>query len=338
MRAFAICKRLVKQMGRDPRTIAMLFVAPLLVLWLLSIAMNTTSATATLDVVGVKGPFLELLKNTDAKVNEVSKEQAVQDVEARKADAYVELQDSQLHVTLEGSDPSANRAVLEALQKAGSATMNQPTPEISYLYGGSDLTPLDNLAPVLIGFFIFFFVFLLSGVAFLRERTAGTLERVLASPVRRYEIVLGYFVGFGFFAVLQTLFVQWFALHILDVRSVGSFWAVLAANLLIATVALSLGTLLSAFARNEFQMVQFIPLVVVPQIFLSGLFDMRNFPAWISAIANVLPLSHGASVLRSIMIRGEGLGANQVSLWVLAGYGVLFLFLNTLALKRYRQV
>ncbi|MBL0386343.1 ABC transporter permease [Tumebacillus sp. ITR2] len=339
MRTWALCKRVVKQLGRDKRTIAMLFVAPLLVLSLLSVVMTNSATTSKIDAVNLPAPLVEQLKKTDATIHEVSLDSAKQDLNDLKADAYLEVRDGKPHLMLEGSDPVVNRAVLQALQEAQrSLSPNQQTPEISYLYGGSDLTQLDNLAPVLIGFFIFFFVFLLSGVAFLRERTAGTLERVLATPVRRYEIVLGYFLGFGIFAALQTLFVQWFALYVLDVRSVGNFGSVLLTNLLIATVALSLGTLLSAFARNEFQMVQFIPLVVVPQIFLSGMFDMRNFPDWVTALSNILPLTQGANVLRSLMLRGQGLADNGVSLWILAGYGVLFLTLNTIALKRYRRV
>jgi len=339
MRVWALTKRLFKQVVRDRRSMAMLFGAPLFVLWLLSIVMTTSTTQADLDVVNVPEPFVDQLKETDANVQEVSLEVAEQHLADGTSDGYLDIRDGLLHLVLEGSDPTANRAVQQALQEAAEGlTPARSAPQVEFKHGGSDLTQMDYLAPVLIGFFIFFFVFIISGVSFLRERTGGTLERVMATPIKRYEIVLGYFLGFGVFAVLQTALVQWFALEVLDVRSVGSFGAVLVINILLATVALSLGTLLSAFARNEFQMVQFIPLVVVPQIFLSGLFDLRNMPDWLMTLSEALPLTHAAEALRAVMIRGESLGDAQVALWVLLGYCLLFLSLNILALRRYRRV
>ena len=338
-RTLGLCKRLMKQMVRDRRSMALLFFAPLVVLALMSAVLTTSATQSTLDSVKLPPAMVEKLKETDADVHEVSQAEAERRLADGDTDGYLSLADGKLHVVLEGSDPAVNGAVMAAvreMQQKMAPTANAP--EITYIYGGSSLTSLDYFAPVLIGFFIFFFVFLFSGVAFLRERTGGTLERMLATPIRRHEIVFGYFLGFGLFAVLQTAFVQWFALHVMDVQSVGSFWQVLVTNILVATVALSLGTLLSAFARNEFQMVQFIPLVVVPQIFLSGMFDTRNFPDWLTALSQVLPLTHAAEVLRGLMIRGQSLADHAAPLGVLLGYCVLFLALNVLVLKRYRRV
>ncbi len=356
MRIWALTKRLMKQVIRDKRSVAMLFVAPLFVLWLLSVVLTTSTTQADLDVVEVPDMLREELQKTDATVKQVSLTEAEERLSAGASDGYLTVEAGKVQVLLEGSDPAVNGAVQQAVQEAMKATAEEmrkqsgqsvpPTAgaaalgelEVSFLHGGESLTKMDYFAPVLIGFFIFFFVFLISGVSFLRERTGGTLERVLATPIKRLEIVLGYFFGFGVFAILQTALVQWFALNVIGVRSVGSFGAVLLINILLATVALSLGTLLSAFARNEFQVVQFIPLVVVPQIFLSGLFDLRNMPDWLMKLSEALPLTHGAEALRGVMIRGETLADIQVALWVLLGYCVLFLALNVVALKRYRRV
>ncbi|MGZ4107397.1 MAG: ABC transporter permease, partial [Tumebacillaceae bacterium] len=292
-----------------------------------------------IDAVDLPAPLVDQIKTTDATVNSVSLDTAKQDLQDRKTDGYLVMSDGKLQVMLEGSDPAVNRAVMQATQEAlQNLSPAKNALVIKYLNGGSSLTSLDYMAPVLIGFFIFFFVFLISGVSFLRERTGGTLERMLATPIRRTEIVLGYFLGFGCFAVLQTALVQWFALNVLDVHSIGNFGAVLVINILVATVALSLGTLLSAFARNEFQMVQFIPLVVVPQIFLSGMFNMSNMPQWMIWLSKALPLTHAADALRAVMIRGEHLADIQSSLWVLVGYCVLFLLLNVRALRAFRKV
>ena len=165
------------------------------------------------------------------------------------------LNGTTLQLTLEGSDPSKNKAVLFLLQKAlqsaapaGTSTALAPT--ITYLHGAADMAAFDNFGPVLIGFFVFFFVFLLSGVSFLRERTGGTLERLLATPLRRWEIVVGYILGFGIFTTLQATLIAWFATSVLGLMMVGSFWYVLLITLLLALSALSLGTLISAFAQQ----------------------------------------------------------------------------------------
>lgn len=343
MRILSLTKRLIKQIIRDRRTVALLFIAPLFVLWLLSLVFTTSDTKSTIDVVGAPSVVLNKLKETDAVIREVSIDEAKQRLASAETDAYLEFLLPNVHVVLEGSDPIANKAVMQTVQKAmqdiSSANgVLKNLFDVTYLHGGSSLTMLDYFAPVLIGFFIFFFVFLISGVSFLRERTGGTLERMMATPIRRYEIVLGYFFGFGLFAVLQTTVVQWFTLQVLDVKSVGSFWSVLVVNILMATVALSLGTLLSAFARNEFQMVQFIPLVVIPQIFLSGLFDLRGMPDWVIGLSKSMPLTYGAEALRGIMIRGESLADMLTPLLILVGYSILFLALNIVALRKYRKI
>lgn len=196
----------------------------------------------------------------------------------------------------------------------------------------------DNFGPVLIGFFVFFFVFLIAGVSFLRERTSGTLERLLATPLRRFEIVAGYIIGFGLFTTLQASLIAWFAVDILDMMMEGSFLYVLLITFLLAMTALTLGTLLSAFANNELQMMQFIPLVVVPQIFFSGLFNLDTMAEWLRSLSVVMPLTYGADALREIMIRGTGWNEIAKDVYVLLGFAVLFMILNVVALKKYRKL
>lgn len=196
----------------------------------------------------------------------------------------------------------------------------------------------DNFGPVLIGFFVFFFVFLIAGVSFLRERTGGTLERLLATPLRRFEIVAGYIIGFGLFTTLQASLIAWFAVDILDMMMEGSFLYVLLITFLLAMTALTLGTLLSAFANNELQMMQFIPLVVVPQIFFSGLFNLDTMAEWLRSLSVVMPLTYGADALREIMIRGNGWNEIAKDVYVLLGFAVLFMILNVVALKKYRKL
>jgi len=149
---------------------------------------------------------------------------------------------------------------------------------------------------------------------------------------------MGYILGFGLFTIVQSAIIVSYCVYVLNLWMVGSFWWVLLITLLLALVALSLGTLLSTFANNELQMIQFIPLVIVPQVFFSGLFNLDTISDWVSWIGVVTPLYYGADALRDVMIRGEGWSAINADLGVLCLFAVLFIALNILGLKRYRRL
>lgn len=214
--------------------------------------------------------------------------------------------------------------------------LSMEEPEINYLYNDEDADLFDQVAPALMGFFIFLFVFLIAGISFLRERVSGTLERTLATPLKRSSIVFGYFLGFFLFVAVQTFIIQIMIVDILGVDRLGSYWLLLFMNLIVATVALSLGLLLSTFARTEFQLLQFIPVAVVPQFFFSGVFDLSNAPEWIKIISNIIPLSYATDALQNIMIRGYAFQDVANDFLVLVGFTVVFIILNMLVLKRQR--
>jgi len=137
------------------------------------------------------------------------------------------VQNRKIVLTTLGLNPMAEAASIPIIQKAligavvDSASAVLPTIERSSVYGSPDATQLDTLAPVVVGFFAYFFVFILTGISFLRERIGGTLERLLATPVSRSEIVVGYSIGFGFFATLQVAIVLAFVLGRLSVPAIG---------------------------------------------------------------------------------------------------------------------
>ncbi|OXB88456.1 ABC transporter [Geobacillus uzenensis] len=151
-------------------------------------------------------------------------------------------------------------------------------------------------------------------------------------------MVAGYMVGFGLFTTIQASLISWFAIDVLDMMMEGSFGYVLLITFLLAMTALALGMLLSAFANNELQMVQFIPLVVVPQVFFSGLFNLDTMEQWLRSLSVVMPLNYGADALRDIMVRGEGWSAIAVDVYVLLGFTLLFMVLNVVTLKKYRKL
>ncbi|WP_308639005.1 ABC transporter permease [Paenibacillus silvisoli] len=339
MRIRALAIRIIRQFVRDKRTLALLFLAPLLILTLMKLVFNGNTVEPRIGAVQLPAAIVERLEASDAEVS------SFDDFEAAEAamkdgdlDAVLSFTEGKPAIELEGSDPSTNKMVLLLLQRMMGADMPAAAPTVSYLHGSEEMSSFDNFGPVLIGFFSFFFVFMLAGVSFLRERTSGTLERLLATPIRRFEVVLGYLSGFGLFTLLQAALIAWYAIDILGLYMDGSIWLVLMMNLLLSLTALTLGTLLSSFASNEFQIIQFIPLVVVPQVFFSGLFNLDAMTPWLQNLSTIMPLYYGADAMRGIMIRGEGWSDIQVDVYVLIGFSVVFALLNMLALKKHRAI
>jgi ABC-2 type transport system permease protein len=194
---------------------------------------------------------------------------------------------------------------------------------------------LDIIAPALLAAIALFFSFLLTGVSFLRERSQGTLERLMASPVSRLDIVVGYLFGFFVFALTQTLIIVLFTIYVLGVNFHGDLWQIFVFQIVVITGAVTLGIFTSTFARNEFQMVQFIPLIILPQVFLSGVLwpveQMPNYLQWLSA---VLPLTYAVDGLREIMTYGKSLINVGLDLGVLAAFTVVTSILAALTLRR----
>lgn len=340
MRTRALAQRIIRQFLRDKRTLALIFIAPLLILTLLNFVFNGQPIIPDIGTVGVPEQLTQRLSNVDANVTAYSSaEEANQALKDGKLDAVISIENGKPSIILEGSDPTMNKATLLTLQKAMQAANAQAVkPTVSYLHGTEDMSSFDSFGPVLIGFFSFFFVFMIAGVSFLRERTTGTMERLLATPIRRSEVVAGYLLGFGVFTLLQAALITWFSINVLGMYMVGSFWLVLLINLLLTLTALTLGTLLSAFATTEFQIIQFIPIVIVPQIFFSGLFNLDAMTPWLQKLSYIMPLYYGADAMRGVMIRGESIGSIQLDIYVLLGFSIAFALLNIIALKKQRSI
>ena len=194
---------------------------------------------------------------------------------------------------------------------------------------------LDYTAPAILAVLILFFGFLLTGISVLRERTQGTLERLMASPVSRLNVVSGYLFGFLPFALLQTLIIFFYMVYVLNVNYYGELWQILVFQVIIGIGAVCLGIFCSIFAKNEFQMVQFIPLIIVPQMFLCGLlWPVSQMPDYLQWIAKFLPLTYGVDGIRALMLQGQNLLDIGKEIGVLAGYAVALMILASLTLRR----
>ena len=339
MRVTGVIIRIIRQFFRDKRSLAMMFGAPMLLLWLLSLVFTQKDYVPHIAVVDMPAQLVKVMKNQEASIYEYNTEKAMSELENQKVDAVIRLENGKMNIVLEGSDSSKNRAVLQILQKSTEKNdVSIMKPEVNYLHGSKDFTMFDGLGPVLIGFFTFFFVFILSGVSFVRERLSGTLERLLSTPIKRWEIVVGYIIGFGIFAFIQSIIIVSFSVYILDLYVAGSIWLTLLITCMLSLTALTLGTFLSAYAYNEFQMIQFIPLVIVPQIFFSGLFPIESMNKWLQMLGKLFPLTYGADAMRQVMIRNQGFTEIVLDLTVLLLFSILFAIGNVFALKKHRKI
>jgi ABC-2 type transport system permease protein len=159
----------------------------------------------------------------------------------------------------------------------------------------------NRIALIMLGIFPFVIMFLITSIAVLRERTSGTLERLFTTPLGRLDLLFGYGIAFGLVATVQGAVAAGFAYWALDMQTLGSGGYVVLIAVANAVLGVALGLLASAFARTEFQAVQFMPLFVVPQILLSGLFVARDQMAgWLEAISNVLPMSYSVEALTEV--------------------------------------
>jgi len=165
----------------------------------------------------------------------------------------------------------------------------------------------ETVAGVLLGVFVFFLTYLLTAIGFLRERTAGTLERVLVAPVSRSGLVVGYVLGFGVLATVQSFVLLGAAVYFLGIEFEHGVPLFLLVELLGATTALGIGIVLSLFAENEFQAIQFIPVVITPQVILGGTFVPVEDLAWyLEYPARVMPVTYLIQGMEYVVLgRGE---------------------------------
>jgi len=357
-RVRALATRIVRQFRRDRRTLFLMVAAPILILSLLAYIYRGATHHVSIAVVneGSSPLATQVIAGltadrslTVSKMNAAAAESAVQH---GKVDAVLTLPPNltlnsgttqTLRVTLEGSQPNTSGAVLTALNQALPDTIIQALNPSGvplkidpvFLHGGPQFDQLDYFAPTFIGFFAFFFVFLLTSVSFLRERIQGSIERLMVSPLSRAEIVLGYMLGFAVFATIQSIIMVLFSVYVLHIHYVGHILLVFFFTLVLTVGSVNMGIFLSTFARTELQVVQFIPIVITPQGLLSGIiWPISSLPGPLQVLAHVMPLTYANEALRGVMISGDQLGTLWLQTSVLIGFAVLMVILATSTLHR----
>lgn len=368
----ALSLRIIRQFRRDRRTVGLLFVVPISVLSLLMYLLNGPQTPARIVVQGGSQSLRLALVNTleasrqGFEVVETEPPDPEEALRSGRIDGVLVLpaaggssnsrssslplfgmlpRTTSVKLIVEGSQPQVTAKLIAGMREAlgrSAALAEAPLAggvltrlDVKYLYAGPEFTPVDYLAPGFIGLFGFFFVFLLTSVSFLRERLKGTLVRLAASPLTSGEIILGYTLGFALFALVQTSIVILFVIYVLDVRLAGNVGLVWLIQALLTIGAVNLGIFLSAFARNELQVVQFIPIAFVPQILLSGLVvSLKAMPASLAAASYFMPLTYANTALTGVMIKGLGLGDIWPELLALSGFALLFTIAGAAIVKR----
>ena len=421
----AIARRILVQFAHDKRTLGLLFVAPIVVLWLLTVLLGQGEYEPKLAAVDLPSEFETCLVEKDATVTIADMNEAERMLRANEVDAVLYCageEGDELVVWAEGSDSTktsaslrvatealadmradaadrmkadveSKRAELEDLKQQAeqkrqevldrtdelrSAFDDVPdalkqqlgvseedldvaaefddiefpnlddfgfdlsdylpvsSVEVSYLHGNDEWKMFDFYGPVFIGIFLFVFVFITSGMSLVNERSAGTMKRFLATPVKPAEVLGGYTLGFGVLALVQSAIIVLIALTLIGFPCEGNVALVVLTAVSLAIVSVTLGLLVSGLASSAFQVIQLMLLFVVPQILLSGLFDLSAAPGWLQAISACLPLTYGVDALRAIMLRGAGFAQIGLDLAVVWGFAIAFFVLASIGFRKRR--
>lgn len=472
MKIFAIAKRILLQFIYDIRTLLLLFIAPIIVLWLLSVLLGASGYVPDIAVDNLPKEYVAALEKQDVHIIDVHDAKAEAKLKDNQLDAILKLPEDSttLNIQLEGSDRIANAAVLSAVadateeyskgarkrmqkeidskkaeiekkrkeiesqiedkkaeiaqkkaeaerkinnakakvrqqqKKAKTAKKNAKKQlsqmlaslpeeqrkklekqfdnmfasfdtggsidfsgldmsdmsidsiefdttdfdidfvvdeyiavqdvERSYLHGSDDWETFDFFGPIFIGLFIFVFTFITSGMSLVNERSAGTMMRFLATPVKSWQILGGYAMAFGLLAGAQVCVIVTAALKLIGFPNEGNvlFVVIIAVSLAIASV--TFGLLVSGLAANAFQVVQLMLVFVVPQILLCGIFDLSGSPHWMQVLSQALPLTYGADAMQEVMLRGSGFDIIRNDLAIIWGFTCIFFILASLGLRK----
>ncbi|PXA69606.1 antibiotic ABC transporter permease [Arthrobacter psychrochitiniphilus] len=211
---------------------------------------------------------------------------------------------------------------------------------VYWLYQNETLAPgmprtFDRVGLMMLGIFPFVVMFLLTSITMLRERTSGTLERLLSTPLHKADLLFGYALAFSIMAAAQALVATGTAYWVFGMAIAGNAGWVVLISVLTAVLGVALGLLCSAFAHTEFQAVQFMPVVVIPQILLCGLFVARDqMNSVLEVISNVLPLSYAVDGLQQVAQSSSPTSQLVWDLVVVAAFVLAGLLLASLTLRR----
>lgn len=372
-RIMAVARRVSRDVANDKRTLAMLFIAPIFAMTVFGLAFSGDVEGVDVVVVNQDQGFTtspgnivhlseKIISNLDTQVfyiqNMSNPDDARQKVVDGQASAVIIFpknftQNAVLktqnpsypdsaEILIQGDDSITNikNSILKTVNEALSDTMTQEgiTPALNItsdpIYG-KDAEFIDFFVPGILAFVVFLLTTLLTLITFVGERSNGTLERVMASPITEGEFVTGYAVTFGILGMLQVAFLLIIAIVFFNIQVVGNVLLAFLTVAILSLVSLSLGILLSSLAKRPEQAIQFIPFVVLPAFLLSGIFwPLQAIPDWLRPLSYLVPPTYAVEACRAVMLKGWGLDRIWPDIMALLIFAILFLALATWSLKR----
>ncbi len=371
-RVLAIAKKNLRSLKHDRRTVGFLVLMPLLMITIFGYTFGGTIQNVSVYIVNldqapsnssVSEKIIASLESTDtlhivkmlttpdgvgAAAEEVKDAHiwaAIVFNETFSADVLAASRSlgppASIQLIIDGTNPNIVSAVTGELQTAirsvigsGAAAPMSVAPDLVY---GKDARFIDFFAPGVMGLAAMMVTFMLSIISFVHERSGSTLDRLLSTPVTEGEIVAGYALAFGFVGLIQSCVIISAAILLFNVMIVGNVLLALLVVFVLGVGNQGLGFMLSSFAKNEFQAIQFLPLILFPSILLSGVFwPLEAVPTLLRPVSYFIPLTYAVEGLRSVMIRGWSIDGIWVQLVVLLGFAVAMLLLSALGLKRRR--
>ncbi|TET13739.1 MAG: ABC transporter permease [Dehalococcoidia bacterium] len=363
-RAFAITKRIFKGLRHDRRTVALIVIAPLLAMSIFGIAFSGSVTDVGVVVVNLdEGPLAaRIVSNLDEDTLDIrytdSEKDAVEEVEngetwaaivfpqdfttnvMAKLEGNPAAGDAPISVRADDSNVNVATAIKKAVRDAVTTTMSQLGREMpitiddSPVYGkGAEF--IDFFVPGIMAFAVFILTTLLTLLSFVGERTSGTLERLRASPIRESEIVVGYAMAFGIIGMLQASLLLIVATLVFKITIVGNPFLAYIIVALLAAVSVNLGILLSSAAKREAQAIQFFPFITLPTFLLAGIFwPVEAIPSVLRPLSYLIPPTYAVEAMRSVILRGWGLGDIWLEIVALLAFGLVFLALSVRSLQR----
>jgi ABC-2 type transport system permease protein len=347
-RVAVVALRVVRQLKRDRRTIGLIVFAPIVLMILFGYALSGDMSGVALGL--VDGGGHEALREHLESISDYdilclgSESDAERLISEGRLDGAVVLAPEGVRVLLDASSLQIAASIQAAVQAGASAEQAQVVASgqntkqaitTRYIFG-YDLEMMDTVGPAILGLVVFFFTFINAAIAFIRERSQGSLEKFMVSPLNRVEIISGYILGFSFFTLLQSATTLAVVTLGFGVPMTGSPLTALSIVLILGAGALVLGCFFSSFAKSEFQVVQFIPLIITPQIVLCGIWwPLQSVPQFIRPISYILPLTYAADALREVMLKGAGIAdIIYPDLLALGGFFLVFFVAAMLMLRR----
>jgi ABC-2 type transport system permease protein len=307
-----------------------------------AIIANLDPELFTVDQVATETEAVNRVRSGKAYGVIIFPEGFTRDVYARSVDPTLPIETT-MRVELDKTNMNVANRMLKAISDAmlkTSASMRIEAPvhmDASHAIYGQNGSYRDFFVPGIVVFTVFILTFILTLLAFVSERTSGILERLQVTPLRESEVVMGYALAYSIIAVLQTATVLVVIVGVFKVMVVGSIFLAFLVMVLLAVLSLSMGILASSLAKREAQAVQALPLITLPVFLLGGIFwPAEAIPSWLRPLSYAIPPSYAVNALRSVMLRGWGIGDIWVELVALAGFTAAVLVLSVWSLHRAR--